>query len=603
MRTNWHRLATLLVVALALTVVGGKCGKKPPEIPDVPAGPAETFQRGYTSFKAKTTSASGDVRFVMSWGDNKIDTTSSSYASGAEATVRHAWADTGTFYVKAMAILDADPSKASEWSDSASVHVLPNDAPAVPVMQVPLVGVINVKTFFSAVTTDPNGDSVSYKFDFGDGEGDWTGFVASGVPGRDSHVYTSIETVQVRCQAQDIHEAESDWSDAKTLYIGEAGGVKWWWIDSGEDEGVCYTSALIVVDGENELAYSSADDGSFYGIRVTDGARKRSGQAVQPLEQNEFTGHPAYCAATGHVIVGNEDGELYAMNVGLSKAWHWPGQTHEDSLTYIEWGTPAINGSKIYVPRDNDTLYYFTDLGSDGRLENTYYVPGIVDAPVIDASGYVLFGTDSGYIYKMRPDLTLEWRKLLKANDDIHSPAIGPDGTVYCGSSTGWVYAVNPDGSVKWSKQLGGETYRVVVVGTVAFVTTGQGRLYKLDTATGNITWNKQYATTEITTSAIIAGDYLYYQDFDDVVFCVQQSDGALLWKCDCLLYGPAKKSGPRKLDGFEGNPSITSTGDIIVIGAEAMYCVAGYASRTLPGTGWPKWQKDLYNTGKTSAW
>jgi hypothetical protein len=50
----------------------------------------------------------------------------------------------------------------------------------------------------------------------------------------------------------------------------------------------------------------------------------------------------------------------------------------------------------------------------------------------------------------------------------------------------------------------------------------------------------------------------------------------------------------------YDPNPSITSTGDIIVVGNSALYCVAGYVDGPLDGTAtWPKWQKDHYNTGK----
>jgi len=319
-----------------------------------------------------------------------------------------------------------------------------------------------------------------------------------------------------------------------------------------------------------------------------------------------FSGHPAYCAQTQHIVVGNEDGEFYAFTVTGHKAWHWPGQTNEDSLTYIEWGTPAVTGNKIYVPRDNDTLYYFTDQGDDPQLVNTYYVPGIVDAPVVDGNGYVYFGTDSGYLYKMRPDLTLEWRAMLLAGDDIHAPILGTDGTVWCGSGSGWVFSVNSAGQENWRKQLAGETFRIVAAGTNLFVTTGFGHLYKLDVATGSTVWDKQHSTTDINTSAILAGtDYIYYSDDDDVVFCCQQATGELVWNCDCTQFGPAKalSGGRGKLDIYDGNPSITSTGDIIVIGDDAMYCVAGYPSRTLPASGWPKWQRDLYNTGKVGSW
>ncbi len=600
---------------LALVGIGLKCGADPPATPGPPVGPDSTYQRSPTAFKVSTTQPQGKaIRYVMDWGDNTIDTTSGSYEPEAEATMYHTWENTGDYSVKAMAILDENTDMASDWSETATITVLPNEPPIPPTIEVPPAAVKNVYAFFWAMTSDPDGDSVGFKFEFKEGTtGDWTdeaiGFVPGNVGILDSHKYATIETVYVKCKARDIHKAESDWCDSLRLVVGTAGAVKWWWWTDDEDQEVAITSVVIAWDEDREMAYTSADDGKIYGIDVNTGRKRQAGSPVCPIEENVFTGHPAYCAQRQHIIIGNEDGELYALKLSsLSKEWHWPGHTREDSLTYIEWGVPAINGDKIYIPSDDDSLYYFTDLGSDGRREAAYYVSGIVDAPVIDINGAVLFGTDSGYLYKMHPDLnTYYWRTLLNANDDIHSPAIGGDGTVYCGTGLNKVFAVNgANGTVKWSASVDGEAYRVVASLSAVFVVTGAGKLYSLNPATGSPNWATQLGYSDIVTSPILAANgNIYCQDFDDIVYCVRQSDGILLWSCDCLEYGPdkARSGSGRDIDFFEGQPAITSKGDIIIVGDAALYCIAGYEDGPLMTAPWPKWQKDHYNTGKAAAW
>jgi len=513
--------------------------------------------------------------------------------------------------VKVLAILNEDPTKASDWSEAASIRVLPNSPPAIPVLDAPLVAVKDFPAYFSAVTTDPDGDSVGYQFEWGDGKtSEWSdtlvGFLAGNVVWEDSHTYTKIETVQVRVRARDIHKTRSDWSPPTAVAVGTSGAVAWWWWTDDEDQYIATTSPVIAMDGDREVIYTTADNGKIYGIDGT-GRRRRSGSPVLPDEENEFSGHPAFSALRQHIIVGNEDGELYAFTTSLSKAWHWPGQTREDSLTYVEWGTAAVDGDKIYVPRDNDSLYYFTDLGTDGRFNSAYYLPGMVDAPVIDASGYVYIGTDSGYVYKFPPTLGAPtWRKLLRARDEVHTPSIGADGTLYCPTSSGRVFAVNPaNGDIKWTVTLEVEAYRVVASPTAIFVGTGSGKLYSLNpAANGAQNWVKQNSNSDIVTSPILAGDYIYYQNSDDIVYCLQQSDATQLWACDCTRYGPGKRTrGRGKLDFFEGNPAIMSNGNVVVIGMDVMYCVAGYPERPLMSAPWPKWQKTLHNTGKSGGW
>ena len=68
---------------------------------------------------------------------------------------------------------------------------------------------------FTTSTTDPDGDNISYMFEFGDGEyGNWTDFYPSGVPVTDLHQYQKLGFFDVRARAKDTYHAASEWSDA-----------------------------------------------------------------------------------------------------------------------------------------------------------------------------------------------------------------------------------------------------------------------------------------------------------------------------------------------------------------------------------------------------
>jgi outer membrane protein assembly factor BamB len=141
------------------------------------------------------------------------------------------------------------------------------------------------------------------------------------------------------------------------------------------------------------------------------------------------------------------------------------------------------------------------------------------------------------------------------------------------------------------------------------FIGTDQGTIYSLNPNTGSINWQKSYSggVSFNTTPVVAANGYVYFQGDNDVLYCLNQADGAQIWTCNCDYYLPGGgRSGsshrPRiaGLADYDPEPSITSTGDIIVVGQGALFCVAGYADGTLDASAaWPKWQKNLFNTGK----
>ena len=67
---------------------------------------------------------------------------------------------------------------------------------------------------FSTSTTDPDGDKIYYKWDFGDGTfSDWLGPFNSGEKVSTTHQWSRWGIYNVKVKARDEHRAESDWSD------------------------------------------------------------------------------------------------------------------------------------------------------------------------------------------------------------------------------------------------------------------------------------------------------------------------------------------------------------------------------------------------------
>jgi outer membrane protein assembly factor BamB len=602
---NWNKIS--VVAFMAVVVVFGliSCQDAPPAKPGAPLGPDSTWTGVNAAFRVAST-AKKNIRYIMDWSD-AIDTGDVSYASGETASVAHQWETPGTYSIKVQAILDAKPDKASEWSDAKSVKVILNQKPLVDTVLAPPVAVKNIEAFFTIKGHDDDGDSLRVIVDWGSKDTS-TELFPTPCSVEVSHVFNSIETAMVVVWTQ-------DWKGTKslpeTVYVpvGTSGGVKWYWWDNDEDQGALTTSLICVVDpdGDEVVMGGCEDDYKFYSVRTGNGRDKKNAQTKWP--EWVFTGHPGL--ANGHIIVGSDEGELYALELdGLSRAWMYPGKPAEESLTYIEWGAPAFNGANIYISHDDDSIFLFQDAGSQANRLAAYSCnSAVIDAPAIDAAGNVYFGTDSGYLVKIDGGLNSPiWRSPLIPNGEVHGPIIGGDGTVYCTSDSFHVYAIDPaTGTPRWTTVVDGEAFRPVLGQSALFLASSFGKAYSINPATGAINWEKTLSASDAFSTApvVAANGYVYIQSDADVLYCLNQADGTVIWSCNCPRYLPRsggsshkpRKAGPAD---YAGNPTIAANGDIIVVGSDALYCVAGYPEGPLDGAAaWPKWQKNLYNAGK----
>jgi outer membrane protein assembly factor BamB len=606
---NWRKTTATAALALVVLFCMTGCPTKPPETPSL-EGPDSTWTFSDTKFQVWTTAPKGNIRYVMDW-TGMTDTTELSYESGETASVIHVWEDVGTYDVKAMAILDAEPAKASDWSTTKSVRVLLNQRPVVDSTSNPPVAVKDAPTLFTIFGSDPDGDSLRAIVKWGNKDTTTELFPNPLFGVQVSPVFTSLGDQTVIVWTQDSKGARS-LPDTIVIPVGTAGGVKWYWWNS--EEGACFTSAIVATNLDpEEVVMTSSDDYTFVAIKTRNGSK--DADATTHYAEYDFTGHPGYNAALGHIIVGSDEGELYALSIdGLKKDWQFPDKSPEDSLTYIEWGAPAFNGNNIYIGHDDTTgqLVLIQDVGTQGNQVAAYNAGADVnDAPVVDASGNVIFATNNGRLTKIDANLSSPfWTAQLLGNGDVYGPILGSDGTIYCTSDSARLYAIEPDsGFVKsgWPVTLDAEASRPALGQTALFVGDLLGNVYSINPATGAVSWKKTISQVSgfSTTPVVTDSGIVYFLDEDDKLFCVNQADGTTIWSCDCPFYlpfGARNNHKPRKLEltGYMPNPSICANGDIIVVGSDALYCVAGYEDATLDATApWPKWQKDQSNSGK----
>jgi len=212
--------------SLSVTITGASTANQPPLTPAAPSGTAIGETGTSYTYKVKTADPDGDtITYTMDWGDGTSYTTSSK-TSGTVAYPGHTWTRAGTYAVKVRAT-DSE-GNVSAWSPAVSVTIggtfqtnaLPNSSPTAPVTPSGATSALTSFEYtYSAAATDPDGDYMSYTFDWGDETVTTVPEVESGATAYASHVWALPGTYGVRVTATDSEEIVSDWSDAITVTV------------------------------------------------------------------------------------------------------------------------------------------------------------------------------------------------------------------------------------------------------------------------------------------------------------------------------------------------------------------------------------------------
>ncbi len=100
----------------------------------------------------------------------------------------------------------------------------PNEPPETPDAPIgPNEGSTGVKYSFSSSTTDPEGDKIYYKFDWGDGTvSDWLGPYESAEIAKGYHIWEEENLYEVKVKAKNEPGGDSQWSNSSTINILQA---------------------------------------------------------------------------------------------------------------------------------------------------------------------------------------------------------------------------------------------------------------------------------------------------------------------------------------------------------------------------------------------
>jgi outer membrane protein assembly factor BamB len=407
-----------------------------PITPDIPSGRSIGVVNIAYNFSIEAIDPDGDsIAVRCAWGDGDTSDWSPMAISGSFISLSHLWSDTGPYYVEAQ--VKDNSGLFSNWSEPCSIRIIIDEPPLTPAIpNGPAEGKINVSCDFTSSTTDPDGDKVSIRFDWGNGDtSDWSLLKSSGDTIIMSNTWLTPETYYIKAQAKDIYDMTSDWSESFPVSITNLGTLKWRYHTTNY-RGIG-TSPAIASDGTiyfgslNDTLYALNPNGTLKWCYSTNG---------------DIYSTPAI-GSDGTIYFGSYDSYFYALNPDGTLKWRY--RAGSDVYT-----SPAIGSDgTIYFGQMYGEYHHgeFNALNPDGSLKWSYPTDcDIYSSPAIGPDSTIYFSTFSmeneTYFYAFNPDGTIKWRYPI--SNSRSSPAIGAEGTIYFDS-----YALNPDGSLKWCYQ------------------------------------------------------------------------------------------------------------------------------------------------------
>ncbi|MEO0026161.1 MAG: Ig-like domain-containing protein [candidate division WOR-3 bacterium] len=357
-----------------ITVTAGS--SQAPYAPTV-NGPASGNPDVSYNFDANATDPDNEsVSIRFAWGDGDTSNWSSYVSSGSPITMAHAYSGPGSYSITAQA-RDIHGLR-SPWSAPHQILIYTggaNNPPNTPILTGPASGYVTLVQTFSATATDPEGQNISIRFAWGDGDtSDWSLYVASGGTVQDTHTYTATGTFSVRAQARDIQGATSGWSSPQSINVTEGivitrpnGGetyladeyypIHWNWygsfplvkIEYSTDGGSSWTTIVSSTDNDGcyhwRVPYTSS---TFSSCRVR--VSHPTNLNIYDISDANFT----IARDTISVVMPN-GGENYYVGEYYPVLWDWTGRFSNVSIDYS-----TDNGSSwipIITSTTNDGAY------------------------------------------------------------------------------------------------------------------------------------------------------------------------------------------------------------------------------------------------------
>lgn len=300
-----------------------------------------------------------------------------------------------------------------------------------------------------------------------------------------------VSTLVLAGCTQNLGGTGSGWSPAVAsegvVYVGTRQGevkalvdegrkvanVKWTFSPGGKKglQGVFHTPAV----GEG-LVYVSAIDGYLYAIDKNTGDIGWKSSQIQGKDPKPLVGSPSLDPNTNTVVVGSEDGNLYAYDAATGDPLPWSPFATRGRI----WSTPVIRDGVIYFGSQDHNVYALSL--KDGKELWRFPTGGAVVARPLLLDNTVVIGSFDKKLYGINArDGKPRW-EFDQGKNWFWAGAVAKDNTIFAASMDGNVYALDQAGGLLWKHGMGSAIVSTpVVLSRWLVVAAKDGKLSVLD--------------------------------------------------------------------------------------------------------------------------
>ncbi|MEZ5073777.1 MAG: PQQ-binding-like beta-propeller repeat protein [Solirubrobacterales bacterium] len=337
-----------------------------------------------------------------------------------------------------------------------------------------------------------------------------------------------------------------------------------------------------VLDGADTAYFGSADR-RFYAVDRHGELRWSLGTG-EIIDSAATLGARDPLAGGPTVTFGSADEHIYRLrdpgrsDLGRRQRIVWRFRTDKPPVggQIVNWWEGNVvtgPGGILYAGNTGGGMYAISPAGDE--LWTFPTGNAVWSAAAIDDAGRIFFGSVDAHLYGIDAAGSPLWSKPT-IGFNAASAAIGGDGTIYAGSFDGSLYALDPaTGAERWRFRTSDHIYASAALEegpsgeTVAIYTaSADGSIYKLDAA-GNLVW--RYDTGDAIRSSPVLGmapkgepgRILYVGSSDGRLYAIDTRTGERRWSYDTTPRGRAL----RDRNDLNGSPALGKRG--IWIGGE----------------------------------
>lgn len=236
-----------------------------------------------------------------------------------------------------------------------------------------------------------------------------------------------------------------------------------------------------------------------------------------------FTSPPTYLPEADLVLVGDNAGNLYALNAKDGRqVWAFENTGHPFTARVV------VAEGRLFAPNGNGTLYV---LDTQGQVVWTFQASGPLWAPVTVAQGRVYVPGMDHNVYALDADTGARiWQRELAA--PVSAAPVLAEGRLLVSTLGAGLYALDPETGDILFHTLEGAWLWHGPLPTEAGLAIGdmQGRVALLDPASGEPYWTQTLAGPVVARPAWNRGHHLYVAVETGTLYALRLEDGTVEW-------------------------------------------------------------------------